>query len=96
TDGAFGVPVPSEDAPSLRPAVVLVPLLAFSRAGHRLGYGGGYYDRTLADLRAGGGVLAVGLAYAEQELEELPVTAEDAPLDTIITERMIHQVKEGG
>lgn len=94
--GAFGVPVPPEDAPTLRPAVVLVPLLAFSRAGHRLGYGGGFYDRTLADLRASGRVLAVGLAHAEQELEELPVTPDDMPLDMIATNRAIHQMKEEG
>lgn len=92
--GAFGVPVPPEDAPTLRPAVVLVPLLAFSRAGHRLGYGGGYYDRTLAGLRATGRVLAVGLAHAEQELDELPVTPDDSPLDMIVTDRAIHEVKE--
>jgi 5-formyltetrahydrofolate cyclo-ligase len=65
------------------PRVVLVPLLAFDATGHRLGYGGGYYDRTLERMR----VRAIGIAYAGQEVEELPRGQHDRPLDMILTER---------
>lgn len=85
--GRFGIPAPDAAAPEIRPDVILVPLLAFDARGHRLGYGGGYYDRTLAGWRAGGGGLAIGLAFAAQQVDELPTEPTDQPLDGIATER---------
>jgi 5-formyltetrahydrofolate cyclo-ligase len=84
--GAHGIPEPDPSWPLVTPAIVLVPLLAFDAAGRRLGYGGGYYDRTLAALRAGHTIAAVGVAYAGQEVENLPNDAFDEPLDMILTE----------
>jgi 5-formyltetrahydrofolate cyclo-ligase len=84
--GAWGIPEPVVSAPEVRPTVVLVPLLAFDRAGHRLGQGGGHYDRTLALLRARASVLAVGLAFALQEEPALPAAPHDQPLDWVVTE----------
>jgi len=83
--GAFGALVPAEGR-VLVPEVLIVPLLAFDAAGHRLGYGGGFYDRTLEMLRARGDVLAVGFAFAAQEVERLPAEPTDQPLDAIVTE----------
>jgi 5-formyltetrahydrofolate cyclo-ligase len=68
---ALGMEAPLADAPLVRPAVVLAPLVAFDPLGGRLGQGGGFYDRTLAALRADGGVVAIGLAYDEQQVERL-------------------------
>lgn len=82
----FGTQVPCPRRPEIRPRVLLVPMLAFDRAGYRLGYGGGFYDRTLAGLRAGGDALAVGLAYAAQEVDALPHDGNDERLDWIVTE----------
>ena len=84
--GHYGIPEPPPSAAPCRPAVVLVPLVAFDRAGHRLGQGAGHYDRTLAALRASGPVLAIGLAFAVQEEPALPVEPHDQPLDWIVTE----------
>jgi len=83
---AFGTQVPSADKRELTPAVILAPLLAFDRHGYRLGYGGGFYDRTLGDLRAAGPVLAVGLAYAAQEVPAVPHDPTDERLDWVVTE----------
>ncbi len=83
----YGIMTPSEDAPIVRPMLIVTPLLAFTRGGARLGYGGGYYDRTLAALRAEGDVLAVGFAFAAQEVERIPLTSRDQRLDWIVTER---------
>jgi 5-formyltetrahydrofolate cyclo-ligase len=66
--------------------VLIVPLVAFDRRGFRLGYGGGFYDRTLERLRAQGPVTAIGFAYGAQELPEVPVEPTDQPLDLIVTE----------
>ncbi len=85
--GPFGIQEPTEAAPVLRPDLLLVPLLAFDRSGHRLGYGGGFYDRTLRALRADGAVLAVGIAYAGQEVDAVPVAEYDQLLNWIVTER---------
>lgn len=85
--GPFRVPEPLPTAAAIEPSVVIVPLLAFDRRGHRLGYGAGFYDRTLASLRAGGAVLAVGAAFATQEVDAIPVGPEDQPLDWIVTDR---------
>ena len=63
-----------------------MPLLAFDARGHRLGYGGGYYDRTLAALRRDGRVLAVGVAYDEQEVPAVPVDDWDERLDMVVTD----------
>jgi 5-formyltetrahydrofolate cyclo-ligase len=84
--GAFGILEPSKDWPLAYPKILLVPLLAFDREGHRLGYGGGFYDRTLDFLRANSTVRAIGVAFAGQEVEELPREAHDHPLDAVITE----------
>jgi 5-formyltetrahydrofolate cyclo-ligase len=84
--GRHGTSHPFEDCPSLKPDLLLMPLLAFDRQGGRLGYGGGYYDRTLASLRAEKPVLAVGIAYSAQEMPELPFEPHDQRLDWIVTE----------
>jgi 5-formyltetrahydrofolate cyclo-ligase len=84
--GSFGVPVP-EAVRLLVPEVLIVPLLAFDGRGYRLGYGGGFYDRTLAALRgAGRPVAAVGFAYAAQRADALPTDATDVRLDAVVTE----------
>jgi 5-formyltetrahydrofolate cyclo-ligase len=84
--GGFGTQVPDAAQPEVAPRVLLVPLLAFDRAGYRLGYGGGFYDRTLAALRAAGEVVAIGVAIAAQEIAAVPHDATDARLDWIVTE----------
>ena len=71
----------------MEPDILLVPLLAFDRAGHRIGYGAGYYDLTIARLRARKAVIAVGLAFAVQEVAAVPATPRDARLDLVLTER---------
>lgn len=84
--GVLDIPVPAEDAPVVVPDIVFVPLLAFDRAGYRLGYGGGYYDRTLKALRARKRIVAVGLAFAAQEVEAVPHEKFDERLDYVLTE----------
>ena len=84
--GVYGIPVPGAEAPELTPGVLLVPLLAFDDEARRLGYGAGYYDRTLAALRAGGDILAIGAAYAAQRMDSLPEDASDQRLDWVVTE----------
>ena len=83
--GPFGALVP-EDREDVTPEVLIVPLVAFDAEGYRLGYGGGFYDRTLALLRAEGPVVAIGFAYAAQEADNLPREATDQRLDAIATE----------
>lgn len=83
--GAFSVPVPGEDAAELTPDILLVPLLAFDAEGIRLGYGAGFYDRTLAGLREKGSVTAIGVAFDEQRLEAVPRGAYDEALDWVLT-----------
>lgn len=87
-EGPFGALVPESGA-EIRPEVLIVPLVAFDRSGTRLGYGGGFYDRTLAILRARGPVHAVGFAYAAQEAAGLPCEDTDARLDAVVTEREV-------
>lgn len=86
-EGRYGIAEPDESRPEVVPRVVLVPLLAFDRRGMRLGYGAGYYDRTLALLRGRGEVLAVGIAFAGLEVAEVPADGTDERLDWIVTER---------
>lgn len=83
--GAFGARIPAAGA-MLLPEVLVVPALAFDPQGFRLGYGGGFYDRTLAALRARGPVLAIGFGLAGQIVEAVPRGPHDAPLDLIVTE----------
>lgn len=84
--GPFGAKVPAA-GDWLEPEVLIVPLIAFDRNGGRLGYGGGFYDRTLQMLRARRKTIAVGFAYGGQETDGLPLEATDQPLDAIVTER---------
>jgi 5-formyltetrahydrofolate cyclo-ligase len=90
-EGPFRVMQPAEGEPVLHPDLVLVPLLAFDRGGGRLGYGAGFYDRTLAALRAERPrLLAVGVAFAGQEVSEVPNGPHDEALDGVITEEVLH------
>lgn len=85
--GSLGIPTPPPTAAAVRPHLLLVPLLAFDRRGFRLGHGAGYYDMTLAALRADGErCCAVGLAFAAQEVALVPNDDLDQPLDWIVTE----------
>lgn len=81
----WGIREPRETAAVVEPDVLLVPLLAFDADGHRLGYGGGYFDRTLADLRSRKRVLAIGLAFDEQRIDSVPSLDYDEPLDGVLT-----------
>ncbi len=83
--GVFGALIPAEGG-WLEPEVVIVPLVGFDARGYRLGYGGGFYDRTLEALRAKRPTLAIGFAFAAQEMDEVPIDAFDQRLDVVITE----------
>jgi 5-formyltetrahydrofolate cyclo-ligase len=85
--GVWGIREPPADAPELNPDILIVPLLAFDRRGHRIGYGAGYYDMTIARLRAMKPVTAIGIAFGSQEIAAVPATPRDARLDLVLTER---------
>jgi 5-formyltetrahydrofolate cyclo-ligase len=91
--GVWGIREPPPDAPAIDPDVLIVPLLAFDRHGHRLGYGAGYYDRTIAALRAKKPIVAIGIGYAAQEVERVPITPRDERLDLVLTERETIEVR---
>jgi 5-formyltetrahydrofolate cyclo-ligase len=84
--GPLGILEPSPAAAEVIPDIILVPLAAFDRAGHRIGYGAGHYDYTLAHLRKLKAVTAIGLAFAAQEIEQVPALAHDVALDYVLTE----------
>jgi 5-formyltetrahydrofolate cyclo-ligase len=84
--GPLGIPEPSPAAAELVPDIVLVPLAAFDRLGHRIGYGAGHYDHTLAYLRKQKPITAIGLAFATQEIEAVPALQHDVALDYVLTE----------
>ncbi len=84
--GSLGISEPSPAAAELAPDVMLVPLAAFDRLGHRIGYGGGYYDYTFSHLRKAKHVIGVGLAFAVQEIPLVPALAHDEALDYVLTE----------
>jgi 5-formyltetrahydrofolate cyclo-ligase len=83
--GPFGTMHPNARSPVVCPQILLVPLIAFDLEGGRLGYGAGYYDRTIASFRAHGQVSAIGLAYDVQRVDAVPVDTHDQPLDGVIT-----------
>jgi len=91
--GSLGEPTPDPATEIVEPDVLLVPLLAFDRQGYRLGYGGGYYDRTLRGLRTKREILAVGVAYADQEVDAVFHGDTDEPLDWVITDRAAISVR---
>ena len=91
--GVWGIRQPPAQAPVTEPDILIVPLLAFDRAGHRIGYGAGYYDMTIAAAHARGAVSAVGIAFAAQEVEAVPAGPRDEPLDLVLTEREVIQVR---
>jgi 5-formyltetrahydrofolate cyclo-ligase len=87
--GVWGIREPKAEAPEILPDILLVPLAAFDRAGHRIGYGAGYFDMTLHHLRGVKPIIAVGLAFAAQEIPAVPATPRDARLDVVLTEREV-------
>ncbi len=90
--GGFKTEVPEPSAAEVVPSVLMVPLLAFDLAGYRLGYGGGFYDRTLVKLRAAGRITAIGFAYEGQLVDAVPRAGYDQPLDAILTERVFRRL----
>jgi 5-formyltetrahydrofolate cyclo-ligase len=91
--GQWDIREPKADAAEVDPDILLVPLLAFDRNGHRIGYGAGYYDMTIARLRSLKAVTAVGIAFAAQEVSAVPATERDARLDLVLTEREAIEIK---
>ena len=87
--GVWGIREPNPDAPEVFPDILIVPLLAFDRSGHRIGYGAGYYDLTIVALRARKPIVAVGVAFAAQEIARVPKSSRDARLDLVLTEREV-------
>lgn len=85
--GQWGIREPVPGAPVVDPDILIVPLACFDRAGHRIGYGAGYYDMTIHALRARKKVIAIGLAFAAQEIPRVPATERDERLDLVLTER---------
>ena len=85
--GPLGIPEPSPAAAELVPDVMLVPLAAFDRGGHRIGYGAGHYDHTFAHLRKSHAVTGIGLAFAIQETPAIPALSHDVALDFVLTEK---------
>ncbi|MGU3359962.1 5-formyltetrahydrofolate cyclo-ligase [Methylobacterium sp. M6A4_1b] len=84
--GRFGLSEPNDALPSLDPTALIVPLAAYDRRGHRIGYGRGYYDRAIARLSRNGRVLTIGVAFSVQAVDEVPSEPHDQPLDHLVTE----------
>ncbi|KIZ42326.1 MULTISPECIES: 5-formyltetrahydrofolate cyclo-ligase [Rhodopseudomonas] len=84
--GQLGTSEPVPEAPEISPDILLVPLAAFDRLGHRIGYGAGHYDRSIAQLRQSRPVIAIGIAFAMQQIPAVPATAHDVRLDYVLTE----------
>ncbi|WP_158808847.1 5-formyltetrahydrofolate cyclo-ligase [Beijerinckia sp. L45] len=85
--GRLNIPSPNPAEPVLMPDLLFVPLITFDRRGHRIGYGAGFYDRSLAALRAEKTVVAIGVGYAAQEVPSVPSEPHDQALDFVLTER---------
>jgi len=85
--GQWGIREPMPDAAAVQPDILLVPLAAFDRSGHRIGYGAGYYDRTIAQLRAVKPITTIGIAFAVQEIPQVPATEHDERLDFVLTDK---------
>jgi 5-formyltetrahydrofolate cyclo-ligase len=92
--GQWGIREPKPEAPEVAPDILLVPMLAFDRNGYRIGYGAGYYDMTIANFRAMKPVVAVGIAFAAQEVPVVPKTSRDARLDLVLTEREVIDLRD--
>jgi 5-formyltetrahydrofolate cyclo-ligase len=93
--GVWGIRQPTASAPEVSPDILLVPLTVFDRRGHRIGYGAGYYDMTITKMRAAKPVIAIGIAFSVQEVDEVPVTPRDARLDLVLTEREVIDCRSG-
>jgi 5-formyltetrahydrofolate cyclo-ligase len=93
--GQWGIREPMPGARPVAPDIVIVPLAAFDRTGHRIGYGAGYYDMTIAALRAKKPVTTVGIAFAAQEIPHVPATERDERLDLVLTEREVIDFRDG-
>lgn len=89
-EGTFNIMEPLPTASLLTPTHLLVPLISFDNRGHRLGYGAGHYDRTLKELRKQAVTVAIGIAFEEQHVNELPISKTDECLDMVITEHKAH------
>ena len=92
--GQWGIREPKPNAPELIPDIMIVPLAAFDRAGHRIGYGAGYYDMTIARARSLKAVVALGIGFAAQEIARVPATERDARLDFVLTENEVIDCRE--
>jgi 5-formyltetrahydrofolate cyclo-ligase len=92
--GVWGIRQPKADAPEIDPDILIVPLAAFDRAGHRIGYGAGYYDMTVTRLRGIKSVVVIGIGFAVQEIPRVPATERDARLDLVLTEREIFDFRK--
>jgi 5-formyltetrahydrofolate cyclo-ligase len=93
--GPLGIPEPSPAAVEIVPDIMLVPLAAFDRLGHRIGYGAGHYDYTFAHLRKAKPVIGIGLAFAAQEIKAIPALSHDVALDYVLTERRTFDFRSG-
>lgn len=91
--GTYGIREPLEGRERVDPDIYLVPLAAFDRRGYRIGYGGGFYDRTLAAAAARKSIVTIGIAYSSQEVPTVPAEAHDIPLDAIFTERGLMETR---
>jgi len=92
--GQWGIREPRPEAAEVAPDILIVPLACFDRAGHRIGYGAGYYDMTIHALRAKKPALAIGIGFAAQEIPKVPATERDARLDFVLTEREVIDFRE--
>ncbi len=93
--GVWDIKEPAPDAPEVFPDIMIVPLVAFDCKGQRIGYGAGYYDMTIARIRAMKPVVAIGLAFAAQQIERVPATPFDAQLDIVLTENEVIDFRKG-
>jgi 5-formyltetrahydrofolate cyclo-ligase len=91
--GVWGIPRPPNEADEIDPDVLIIPLLSFDRQGYRLGYGGGFYDRTIEKLRTRKNIIAIGVGYAAQEVDHVPIGAHDQPLDFVMTEKEVIKLR---